>query len=359
MSGGVHFHFTLQRPGFALDAEGCLPASGVSALFGVSGCGKTTVLRSIAGLEPAISGHLVVNGESWFDSTLGINIAAHRRGVGYVFQETALFPHLNVNDNLLYGWRRTPGKERRSQPAYIINMLGLEPLLQRDTGDLSGGERQRVAIGRALLNSPRLLLMDEPMAALDRSRKREILPYLERLHAEAEIPIIYVTHDLEELVSVADHLSLMEAGRLTQSGPIQEMMINTGLSIAMEENAGALISAVVQAHDEKFNLTQLEFPGGRLIISRIDKSIGAPVRLRIHAKDVSLAADHPGLTSILNVLPATVVALTPQGDSRVIVSLEVGGVTLLARITRKSESTLQLKPGRQLFAQIKSVALHT
>ncbi len=358
MSGGIQFHFTLQRPGFQLDAEGVLPASGVSALFGVSGCGKTTVLRSIAGLEPAISGQLVVNGECWFDSKRGISIPAHRRGVGYVFQETALFTHLSVNENLLYGWRRTPQRERRSQPAEIIDMLGLELLLQRDTGALSGGERQRVAVGRALLNSPRLLLMDEPMAALDRSRKREILPYLERLHAAAEIPILYVTHDLEELVSVADHLVLMEAGRLTHSGPIEELMINTGLSIATEENAGALINAVVQAHDSQYNLTQLEFPGGKLIVSRIDKSIGTPVRLRIHAKDVSLAADHPGLTSILNVLPATVIALTPQGDSRVLVSLEIGGVTLLARITRKSESTLKLQPGRQLFAQIKSVALH-
>jgi molybdate transport system ATP-binding protein len=359
LNGAIEFHFSLQQEEFNLDAEGSLPATGVSALFGVSGCGKTTVLRSIAGLEPRISGHLVVNGECWFDSALGVSIAAHRRGVGYVFQEIALFTHLSVLQNLLYGWHRTPRKKRRSQPAHIIEMLGLEPLLQRGTVDLSGGERQRVAIGRALLNSPRLLLMDEPLSALDSSRKQEILPYLERLHGEAEIPIIYVTHDLEELVGVADHLSLMEAGRISQSGPIEEMLVNTGLSIAMDENAGALISALVEQHDEQFNLTRLSFPGGSLIVGRIDKAIGTPVSLRIHAKDVSLAEAHPGPTSILNILPAKVVALTPQGDSRVIVSLEVGGIPLLARITRKSESVLQLRPGKLLFAQIKSVALQT
>ncbi len=359
MNGAIQFQFSLQRGEFNLDAEGSLPASGVSALFGVSGCGKTTVLRSIAGLEPRISGHLVVNGECWFDSELEVSIAAHRRGVGYVFQETALFTHLSVQQNLLYGWHRTPRKKRRSQPVHIIEMLGLEPLLQRGTVDLSGGERQRVAIGRALLNSPRLLLMDEPLSALDRSRKQEILPYLERLHGEAEIPIIYVTHDLEELVGVADHLSLMEAGCISQSGPIEDMLVNTGLSIALDENAGALINALVEQHDEQFNLTRLSFPGGSLIVGRIDKAIGTPVRLRIHAKDVSLAEEHPGPTSILNILPAKVVALTPQGDSRVIVSLEVGGILLLARITRKSESVLQLRPGKLLFAQIKSVALQT
>ncbi|MDJ0808396.1 MAG: molybdenum ABC transporter ATP-binding protein [Gammaproteobacteria bacterium] len=359
MSSSIHFHFELHRPGFTLDARGSLPARGINALFGESGCGKTTLLRSIAGLETGIEGQLLVHDECWFDSFQGRCVPAHRRSIGFVFQENSLFPHLNVHANLLYGWRRTPRKRRQKQPDQVIEMLGLEPLLLRNCTDLSGGERQRVAIGRALLNSPRLLLMDEPLSALDRRRKQEILPYLERLHAQAEIPIIYVTHDLEELVSVADHLSLMESGRIIRSGPIEEMLIDTGLSIATEENAGALLSAEVEAHDEQFKLTRLIFPGGSLTIGRIDKPQGARVRLRIHAKDVSLAMERPGPTSILNILPATVLTLTPQGNSRVIVSLSVGESTLLARITRKSESVLQLRPGCKLFAQIKSVALHT
>ncbi|MEN8168224.1 MAG: molybdenum ABC transporter ATP-binding protein [Pseudomonadota bacterium] len=358
MSGDIQFHFKLRRQGFQLDAEGGLPASGVNALFGVSGCGKTTVLRCIAGLESDVTGYFIINGERWFDSDRGISLGTHQRGVGYVFQETALFPHLDVQDNLLYGWRRTPNEIRHNEPQHITGILGLEPLLKRNSADLSGGERQRVAIGRALLNSPQLLLMDEPMAALDRSRKKEILPYLERLHAEAEIPIIYVTHDLEELISVADHLALMEAGRLMESGPIATMMVNTRLSIAMDEDAGALISARIERHDEQFHLTQLQFAGGELTVGRIDRPIGAEVKLRIHAKDVSLTLEHPGATSILNILQATITELVPQGKSRVIVRMELGGVPLLARITRKSESVLALRPGMRVFAQIKSVALH-
>ena len=359
MSGDIQFRFVLQRPDFSLDAEGVLPGTGVSALFGASGCGKTTLLRCIAGLESSVTGHLAVKGENWLDSSRGLFIPAHRRRIGYVFQEDALFPHLNVLANLLYGWRRTRRRERHKQPEQIIGMLGLEQLLTRDSTTLSGGERQRVAIGRALLNNPRLLLMDEPLSALDRPRRQEVMPYLERLHREAEIPIVYVTHDLEELVSLADHLSLMEAGRIIRAGPIEEMLIDTGLSIAMEENAGALLNAVVEHHDDRFDLTRLAFPGGKLTVSRIDKPLGTRVRLRIHAKDVSLSLEHPGLTSILNILPATVTGLTPQGESRVIVSLQVGELTLMARITRKSESVLQLQSGKSLYAQIKSVALHT
>ena len=357
MSSGIAFHFRLIREGFQLDARAALPGVGVSALLGASGCGKTSLLRCIAGLEPSVSGRLSVNGETWLDSNQGIAVATHQRSIGYVFQETALFPHLNVWENLLYGWRRTPPGDRRSQPAQIIDMLGLRPLLTRHIDDLSGGERQRVAIGRALLNSPDLFLMDEPLAALDRRRKREILHYLEKLHAEAALPILYVTHDLEDLVSVADHLALMEKGRITQSGPIDEMMVNTQLSIAMEEDAGALITARVEKQDTQFNLTRLGFAGGTILVTQLDRGLGEQVKLRIHAKDVSLALEHPGATSILNILPATITELTPQGNSRVIVRMDVGGVPILSRVTRRSEATLGLKPGMQVYAQIKSVAL--
>ena len=359
MSEGIAFDFSLRRRGFRLQTKAELPGAGVSALFGPSGCGKSTVLRCIAGLEPATKGSLSVAGEQWFDSARGHTLSTHQREVGYVFQETALFPHLKVRENLLYGWRRTPRQSRRHEPDRVIGMLGLEGLLERYPDRLSGGEAQRVAIGRALLNSPKLLLMDEPMAALDRSRRREILPYLERLRAEAGIPVIYVSHDLEELAGIADHLALMENGRIIRNGPLAEMLVDTSLPLTMEENAGALIDGRLTAHTPEYHLSELEFAGGRLIVSQIDRPLGSEIKLRIHAKDVSITLQATEGTSILNILPARVMEISPQDASRVMVRLDLRGVALLARITRRSLSTLNLQPGMEVFAQIKSVALHT
>jgi molybdate transport system ATP-binding protein len=359
MSGLIHFAFTLRQQDFQLQARAELPDSGVSALFGPSGCGKSTVLRCIAGLESGVEGALSLAGESWFDSARGLSLPTHKREIGFVFQETALFPHLKIKENLLYGWRRTPQESRRHTPQQVIEMLGLGDLLGRYPAQLSGGEGQRVAIGRALLNSPRLLLMDEPMAALDRRRKREILPYLERLRTEAKIPVIYVTHDIDELISVADHLALMDNGRIIRCGPLAEMLVDTSLSISMEENAGALIAGKLKAQDPDYHLSELEFAGGRLIVSQIDRPLGTEVKLRIHAKDVSIALAPSDNTSILNILPARVIDITPQDASRVIVRMELEGIPLLARITQRSLAALDLKPGMEVFAQIKSVALHT
>ena len=358
MSSGISFYFQLLRQGFSLDTCAEIPGRGVTALFGHSGSGKTTLLRALAGLEPGIKGRLSVGEEVWLDSENGVNHPTHQRAIGYVFQDTALFPHLRVDKNLTYGWSRTRQHERHQTPEQIIGTLGLELLLKRYPHQLSGGEKQRVAIGRALLNSPRLLLMDEPMAALDRQRKLEIMPYLERLHAEAEIPILYVTHDLEELVHIADHLLLIERGRITRSGPIETLLADASLPIAQDEDAGALIKTTLTAFDKNYHLSELTFCGGKITVGAIDQPIGSEIRIRIHAKDVSLALQAQENTSVLNIVPCTVTGLSPQGQSRVIVSLDAGGTPLLSRITRKSADKLGLESGMQVYAQIKSVALH-
>lgn len=357
MSVGIEFSLELERGDFRLNAEARLPGSGVTALFGVSGSGKTSLLRCIAGLEQAGRGRLAVNGELWADSAQGLFMPPHQRALGYVFQEGALFPHLSVRANLEYGWRRTPAGRRREQLDRVTEILGIGALLARYPQQLSGGEKQRVALGRALLNSPRLLLMDEPMAALDRPRKAEILPYLERLHAEAEIPVLYVTHDLDELARIADHLVLMEHGRILRQGPLGQMLSSLDLPIARDEDAGALIETTIMGHDQAYHLTRLQFSGGEILVGRIDRPAGEPLRIRIHARDVSLTLEPPGLTSILNVVEARVVDMLEQGPGRIMVRLDVQGTPLLARITRKSQERLGLAPGMAVYAQIKSVAL--
>ncbi|MCF6283192.1 MAG: molybdenum ABC transporter ATP-binding protein [Candidatus Polarisedimenticolaceae bacterium] len=359
MSQEIHFQFKIERDDFSLNATATIPGQGVTALFGHSGSGKTTLLRALAGLEPQVEGKLTVGGQQWLNSAQGIHLPTHQRAIGYVFQETALFPHLRVEKNLLYGWQRTAEAERRHNPPQVIETLGLEPLLKRYPHQLSGGEKQRVAIGRALLNSPQLLLMDEPMAALDRQRKREIMPYLERLHAEAEIPILYVTHDLEELVRIADHLLLIEQGRIIKSGPIEQLLADSTLPIAQDEDAGALIKTRLTAQDEHYQLSELSFSGGTITVGQIDQPIGSEIRIRIHAKDVSLALQPQQESSVLNVVKCRVTGITPQGQSRVIVSMDAEGSPLLSRITRKSADKLALSEGCEVYAQIKSVALHS
>jgi len=354
---GIEFSFELERNGFRLNAKARLPGMGITALFGRSGSGKTSLLRCIAGLEQAGKGQLTINGKCWQDSAKGLFIPPHQRALGYVFQEAALFPHLRVKANLEYGWQRTPRAEHRGNLNHICDILGIGELLQRYPQQLSGGERQRVALGRALLNSPQLLLMDEPMAALDRPRKAEIMPYLERLHAEADIPILYVTHDLEELARIADHLALIENGRILRQGPLAEMFANIDLPIARDEGAGAIIKTQITGHDDEYHLTHLQFCGGEILVSRIERNVGEPLNIRIHARDVSLALQPPGESSILNVVQAVVTEMLDQGAGRIMVRLDAGGTPLLARITHKSQSRLGLERGTAVYAQIKSVAV--
>jgi len=354
---GIAFSFELAQDGFQLNAEARLPGTGITALFGASGSGKTSLLRCIAGLERAGKGHIEINGERWQDSAKGLFVPPHQRALGYVFQEAALFPHLRVKANLEYGWQRTPAAEQKGELNHICDILGIGELLQRYPHQLSGGEKQRVAVGRALLNSPQLLLMDEPMAALDRPRKAEIMPYLERLHAEADIPILYVTHDLEELARIADHLALIENGRILRQGPLAEMFASIDLPIARDEDAGAIIKTQITQHDDEYHLTHLQFCGGEILVSRIERAVGEPLNIRIHARDVSLALQPPGESSILNVVQATITEMLDQGAGRIMVRLDAGGTPLLARITHKSQSRLGLEVDMPVYAQIKSVAV--
>jgi molybdate transport system ATP-binding protein len=335
-----------------------LPCDGVTALFGPSGSGKTTCLRVLAGLERA-RGCVSVAGECWQDDARGIFVPTHRRAVGYVFQDASLFPHLSVRKNLDYGRKRSGARASPADVRAIVDLVGLGDLLERSPRHLSGGERQRVAIARALVASPRLLLMDEPLASLDAARKAEILPYLERLRDELSIPIVYVSHALEEVARLAGHLVLLDGGRVVASGPTAETFARLDLPLARSDDGGALIEARVAVHDEVDQLTRLDFDGGSLWVTRVARPSGARARVRVLARDVSLARDPPGLSSILNVLAASVAELRDHGPDRVDVRLSIGGgpVSLLARITRRSRDALGLHVGLGVHALVKSVAL--
>jgi molybdate transport system ATP-binding protein len=352
----IRADFKLQLESFALDANFAAPAVGVTALFGPSGSGKTTLLRCIAGLERA-AGSLHVNGETWQDGAKFLPV--HKRPLGYVFQETSLFPHLSVRANLEYGLKRVAPAERKVHLDQVTEWLGLERLIARgDPARLSGGERQRIAIGRALLTSPRILLMDEPLSALDTGSKQDILPYLERLHRELNIPVLYVSHALDEVARLADHLVLLEQGRVIASGAMQETLARLDLPTAHLDDAGAVIEAAVAEHDEKYHLTRLEFPGGQLWVGSADQPFGSVVRARVLARDVSIATQQPHGTSINNVLKARIDEIRDEGPDKVIVRMTVGDADmLLSRITRRSRDHLGLAAGMAVYAQVKTVAL--
>lgn len=347
---------------FTLDVAFTAPARGITALFGPSGCGKTSVLRCVAGLQ-RLEGRFAVAGDVWQDARHFR--PTHRRPLGYVFQEANLFPHLSVRANLLYGHRRTVGRggAETIRPEEVVELLGLARLLDRAPQHLSGGERQRVAVGRALLTQPRLLLMDEPLAALDRFSKDEILPYLERLHAVLSVPVLYVSHDIAEVERLADHLVLLREGRVLASGPLTALQADPRLPIARLPEAGVTLPARVVGQEAAYGLSVVEIAGGRLLVPGDLGPADAPHRLRIAASDVSLARQPPAGSTILNVLPARVLAVEPQDAVQMLVVLELGdrdGARLLARITRKSHDLLGLAPGQPVFAQIKGVALvHT
>jgi molybdate transport system ATP-binding protein len=352
----IELQLDLERSGFRLTVDTRVPGRGVTALFGRSGCGKTTLLRCVAGLENSVRGRLVVNGEVWQDRDHFI--PAHQRPLGYVFQEGQLFPHLSVQGNLRYGYRRIPAAERVVQPEDVARLLGLETLLDRRVTEISGGQRQRVAVGRALLTSPRVLLMDEPLAALDAISKAEILPYLERLHDELSIPVLYVSHAIDEVTRLADHMLLMEDGMVRAEGALNELITRGDLPLAHAEGAAAVIEARVVGHDVRHHLTELEFGGGTLAITREDLHRSACVRVRIRARDVAINLTRPHDSSVLNVLPARVLDVSDDPHpGHVLVRLAVGDVTLLSRITRRSLERLALEPGTGVYALVKSVAI--
>jgi molybdate transport system ATP-binding protein len=342
---------------FQIDAK-FETGSGLVALFGRSGSGKTSIINIIAGLIRPEQGRVTIDGSPLVDTEAGIFIPRHRRRVGYVFQEGRLFPHLTVRQNLVFGRWFVPSAERRSDLDGVVDLLGIGGLLERRPGRLSGGEKQRVAIGRALLAEPSLLLMDEPLASLDEARKAEILPYIERLRDQSRVPIVYVSHSIAEVARLATTVVLLSDGKVAAVGPTSEVMQRLDLfPLTGRAEAGAVIEAAVERHDPAFELTELRSPAGLWKVPRLDAPVGARLRLRVRARDVLLARSVPHDLSALNVLPGTVAEIGPQGGPIVEIRVDCGGEALIARLTRYSVERLDLRPGAPVFALVKSVAL--
>jgi molybdate transport system ATP-binding protein len=346
---------------FALDAGFTAPAKGVTALFGPSGCGKTTVLRCIAGLL-RINGVCEIDGEVWQDQN-GAFLPTHKRPLGYVFQEASLFQHLSVRRNLLFGAPRRDSSGTKGAIVFdeVVELLGITRLLDRSPRNLSGGERQRVAIGRALLSQPKLLLMDEPLSALDRATKNEILPFLERLRDHLNLPVVYITHDIAEVERLADQMVLMDKGHVIGAGPLEELQSDPSLPLAAARDAAVSFEGVVQSSEEAYGLVTLKLRGGVLTAPAPPAPVGERRRIRVIASDVSLTRETPGRSSILNVLPARIVSMKPLDTNEVVVVVALGedgsGARLLSRMMRKSWGELGLAEGMSVYAQVKAVAL--
>lgn len=351
----IQARFKTKRGDFLLDAEFSIPETGITALFGTSGSGKTSLLRAIAGLDHHKNGFVKVGDEVWQEDQFFLS--THKRALAYVFQEANLFPHLNVIQNIEYGLKRIKATERKIELQQVIELLGIEKLLQRSVNALSGGEQQRVAISRALAVSPKLLLMDEPLASLDAERKREVLPYIESLHRELALPIFYVSHAMDEIATIADRLILITNGKTSDSGKIGDMLTRMDSALAHKHDAAAIIDAVVLEHDETYALTYLDCPAGRFAVAKKPVSVGDNVRLRIAARDVSLTLSKHSDSSILNCFAATIDDLSEESTGQVTVRLLANGIPLLARITSKSSYELGLQIGKTVYAQVKSVAL--
>ena len=346
---------------FKLDVALDLPGQGVTGIFGPSGSGKTTLLRCIAGLESPLTGELRVNGIAWHDGDT--QLPPHRRPVGFVFQQPSLFPHLNVQENLDFARRRASPRPGQAEFRYIVELMGIGQLLQRQPDTLSGGEQQRVAIARALLIKPRLLLMDEPLASLDVTRKQEILPFLEALTTELKLPILYVSHAVDEIARLTDHLVILERGKVLHTGSTHELMSRADFPAPSASEIGVLLQASIAERDSQWQLARAIFPGGDIWIRDSGDAVGSSIRLRVQARDVSLTKTAADDTSILNRLQVTVNEITPDRDpAMALVSLATidgptEGSTLLARITRRSVHQLNLAAGDRVWAQIKSVAI--
>jgi len=359
--GRIKAAFRGRLGGFSLDTSFSAPATGVTAIFGPSGCGKTTIARCLAGLQYLPGSFCAIDGEVWQDRSTFRK--PHQRSIGYVFQEASLFSHLSVKRNLMYGAPRGPGQPGRENIGLdeVIELLGLARLLDRSPQTLSGGERQRVAIGRALLSQPKLLLMDEPLSALDRATRNEILPFLDRLHARLSLPVIYISHDMSEIERLADHLVLMQHGKVIGAGPLQVLQSDPSLPMAIAPEAAVSLDASVESHDGTYGLLTLRVAGGRLQVPAPAANIGKRQRLRIAASDVSIARSAPDASSILNILPARIVSKTLLGHGEVIIVLALGadasGAQLLARITRRSWDLLGLAEAMTVYAQVKGVSL--
>ena len=344
----------IQLESFMLDANFSIPDRGITVVFGPSGSGKTTLLRAIAGLEKSDDGFLKIGDSVW---QKGENfLPTHKRQIGYVFQDAALFDHLDVKGNLNFVIKRAIGLKEDFIES-IHNLLEIKTLLNRKTTQLSGGEKQRVAIARALLTNPKILLLDEPLSALDLKRKNEILPYLDSIHNDLEIPILYVTHSQDEMSRLADHLLLIEDGNIVGSGPVNHMLTRFDMPLSHGGDAVSIIEAEVLKRDSEFNLMHLDFLGGQFIVPDNSFPVQTKVRIRVVARDVSLTKSKQVDTSILNIFPAMVQEIVNEGEAQVMVRLQIKDTILLACITRKSSYKLRLEKGSEVFVQVKSVAI--
>ena len=344
----------IQLESFMLDANFSIPDRGITVVFGPSGSGKTTLLRAIAGLEKSDKGFLKIGDSVWQKGE--DFLATHKRQIGYVFQDAALFDHLDVKGNLNFVIKRAIGLKEDFIES-IHNLLEIKTLLNRKTTQLSGGERQRVAIARALLTNPKILLLDEPLSALDLKRKNEILPYLDSIHNDLEIPILYVTHSQDEMSRLADHLLLIEDGNIIGSGPVNDMLTRFDMPLSHGGDAVSIIEAEVLKRDSEFNLMHLDFLGGQFIVPDNSFPVQTKVRIRVVARDVSLTKSKQVDTSILNIFPAMVQEIVNEGEAQVMVRLQIKDTILLACITRKSSYKLRLEKGSEVFVQVKSVAI--
>jgi molybdate transport system ATP-binding protein len=344
---------------FALDVD--FSSSGrLTALFGASGSGKTSVINVIAGMIVPEEGRVAVDGRVLLDTNAGIIVPRHKRRIGYVFQEPRLFPHLNVRQNLNYGAWFTPARERGADFAQVIDMLGIAPLLERRPSGLSGGEKQRVAIGRALLTTPRLLLMDEPLASLDDARKAEIMPYIERLRDESRVPIVYVSHALAEVTRLASDIVVMSHGRSIESGPASEIMQRLDVLPPEERSeAGAIIETVIESYDSAYDMSVLRSAAGAIRIPGRVGEPGAALRLRLKARDILVATEAPRKLSALNVLSGRVSGIGSATGPMVEIRIDCAGTPIIARITRQSLDALALAPGSNVYAIIKSVSFES
>jgi molybdate transport system ATP-binding protein len=355
LSASIH----LRREGLGLEAAFELADRGVTTLSGKSGSGKTTLLRCIAGLERPEQGRIAWGGEVWFDSSRGIDVPTHQRAVGFVMQDAHLFPHLSVRENLEYGAKRSRERPGSSDLGQLAADLGLTHLLGRGVTNLSGGERQRVAIGRALLGRPRLLLLDEPVSALDLAATAEVLDTLERVFAALPIPCLYVSHDLREAARLADRMLWLDDGRIAADGPAWQVLSDPRLPFAQEEDAESVVTGRVDAVEGATGLARVAFDGGELWIAAGDVVEGKTVRVQIRARDVSLALRRPEAISLLNILEAGILDVTEarNSPSQALVRMEVGRSLLLSRVTRRSVTELGLVPGRRVWALVKSAAI--
>ncbi len=353
MTAKLDIALQLQRGEFHLDARFTAPGNGITAIHGASGAGKSSLLRAIAGLAPSM-GHVRIGNETWQDQSHCL--ATHKRQVGMVFQDASLLAHLSVRGNLEFGWHRNGAGQDPAGFNHIVELLKLEKLLDRKSHELSGGEQQRVAIGRALLSNPKLLLMDEPLSSLDVQHKRELMNYLEQLHQELRLPVLYVSHSADEIARLADHLVLLRDGVAIANGPAADIMTRLDLPLSADDEAATFIETDCTAYDTEFGLSSLQFSGGTLLLPG-DHRHTPRQRLRILARDVSLSLQHQSGTSILNIVSVRVTEIAPAGLSQCLVRLSCGDNILLARITRKSATILELHEGLQLYAQIKAAAL--